>query len=494
MNNLIMLPVIIPFFVGALLIILVRKPILQRMVSTLAMLVQLIVSIYIAMTVYLNGTISIAVGGWQAPFGIVFVGDTLATFMVVLSSVIGFVCLWFSFSTMHIERERFYFYSFYFFLLTGVNGSFLTGDLFNLFVFFEVMLLSSYALMVIGGSKFQLRETFKYAVINVFSSMILLTAIAFIYTITGTVNMAHLAQRVTELEQTGPILVVSILFFIAFAIKGAIFPLYFWLPQSYYGPPAAVTALFGGLLTKVGVYAIIRVFSLIFIHEQDFTHQSLMLILAGFTMLLGVLGAVAQFDFKKILAFHIISQIGYMLMGLGLFTATALAGAIFFIAHNMIVKTGLILYAGATEKVTGTTDLSKMGGLLKSHPFLGWSFFVMGLSIAGIPPLSGFFGKYPLILAAFTEGSFFIGFLGLFVGILTLFSMIKIFLNVFWGPEKQTNKQQEYSIGKVITPIAPLLVITCLMGLFAEPVYTYSLVIANELLNPSLYIDAVLGE
>ncbi|KMK77199.1 Na+/H+ antiporter subunit D [Alkalihalobacillus pseudalcaliphilus] len=494
MNNLVMLPIIIPFIVGALLIMFAKHYYVQRVISSLTVIVLFAFSIYLALDVYENGMAILAVGGWQAPFGIVLVGDMFATMMVVLATLVALVCLFFSFPTMHFERERYYFYPFFFFLLTGVNGAFLTGDLFNLFVFLEVMLLSSYALMVMGGSKFQLRETFKYAVINVFSSMILLAAIAYVYGIAGTVNMAHLAERVSSLEQNGPLLVVAILFFIAFAIKGALFPLYFWLPRSYYGPPAAITALFGGLLTKVGVYAIIRVFSLIFNHDIAFTHQTLMLILAGFTMLLGVLGAVAQFNFKKILAFHIISQIGYMIMGLGIFTITALAGAIFFLAHNIIVKTGLILYAGATEKITGTNDLSKMGGLLKTHPILAWSFLVMGLSIAGIPPLSGFIGKYPLLFASFEEGHYLLAILALFVGLLTLFSMLKIFMNVFWGKQKHSQEQANTSIFSTMAPIFLLLILTVLLGLAAEPFYHYAILMATELLDPSVYIDAVLKE
>ena len=193
---------------------------------------------------------------------------------------------------------------------------------------------------------------------------------------------------------------------IVFATKGALLPLYFWLPKSYYGPPAAIAALFGGLLTKVGIYAIIRFFTLIFYHEPEFTHKGVIVTIAGFTMLLGVLGAVSQFDFKRILSYHIISQVGYMVMGLGIFTPLAVAGAIFYIVHHMFVKTALFLLSGATQSVTGTTDIKKMGGMLKTHPVLAWFFFISAVSLAGIPPLSGFFSKFPIILAGFEEGQY----------------------------------------------------------------------------------------
>lgn len=494
MNNVIMLPVLLPMLTAGILILLSKKHAVQRIISGISAVVLLAVSGYVLYETAKNGILTLESGGWQAPFGIVLVSDRFAAVMVVLTALIGLVCLFYSFSTVNPTRERYYFYPFFFFLLTGVNGSFLTGDLFNLFVFFEVMLLASYALMVIGGTKYQLRETFKYAVINIFSSILFLVAIAYLYGITGTVNMAHLAERVGELQQAGSLQFVAVLFFIVFATKGALFPLYFWLPRSYFGPPAAITALFGGLLTKVGIYALIRVFTLIFTHDQSFTHGKVMLVIAGFTMLLGVLGAVAQFDFKKILAYHIISQLGYMVMGLGIFTPMALAGAIFFLGHNIIVKTGLLLYAGAAQKVTGTTDMKRMGGLLKTHPVLGWSFLIMGLSIAGIPPLSGFFGKFPLIVSGFKEGHYFLTFLALGVGLLTLFSMLKIFLYVFWRQPKHTEEQARISLRKVMLPTFLLVAATIVLGLAAEPFYSFAERIAEELLNPSVYIQAVLKE
>src|SRR5699024_11754774 len=210
-------------------------------------------------------------------------------------------------------------------------------------------------------SKLQLRESFKYMIINVFASALFVVAVAWLYSVTGTLNMAHISKRVAELNQTGVLNSIAVLFFIVFATKGALFPLYFLLPRSYFGPPAAIAALFGGLLTKVGIYAIFRVFTLIFYHEPVYTHKGIIVIIAGFTMLFVVLGAVSQFNFMRILSYHIISQVGYMVMGLGIFTPLAVAGAIYYIIHHMIVKTALFLLAGATEQVTDTTDLKKMG-------------------------------------------------------------------------------------------------------------------------------------
>ncbi|KHF41940.1 Na+/H+ antiporter subunit D [Halalkalibacter okhensis] len=493
MNNLIILPILIPFIIGTVLILFRHQHTIQRVISGFTAVGMLILSIYIAVFVYQNGITVLELGNWPAPFGIVLVADMFATMMVILSSIVGVVCLFFAFQTISSEREKFFFYPFYFFLLAGVNGAFLTGDLFNLFVFFEVMLISSYILIVMGGTKYQLRESFKYVAINVFASILFIVGVAYIYAVTGTLNMAQIAERVAALEQVGVINVIAVLFFVVFAMKGGLFPLYFWLPRSYYGPPAAIAALFGGLLTKVGIYAIIRSFTLIFTHDPSFTHY-LIVTIAGFTMIFGVLGAVSQFDFKRILSYHIISQVGYMVMGLGIYSTLAVAGAIYYIAHHIIVKSALFLFAGAAQKITGTTDLKKMGGLLKTHPYLAWMFFISAISLAGIPPLSGFFSKFPIILAGFEEGNYVIAAVALAVGLLTLFSMMKIFIYAFWGEQKHTEEQANIKVGKLLLPIVPLVALTIVLGFAAEPIFVYSLQVAEQILDPSIYIESVLKE
>lgn len=494
MNNFVLLPVLIPMIAGTILILFRNYPKAQRIASVFVIFILLLSSIQLLYTVYQGGILTIELGSWAAPFGIVLVGDLFSSVMVLLTSITGVACLFFAFKTFSKEREKFFFYPFYFFLLTGVNGSFLTGDIFNLFVFFEVMLISSFILIVTGGTKYQLRESYKYVVINIFASGLFLVAIALIYGMTGTLNMAHIAVQVAEQEQGGIMNVAAILLFIVFGIKGGLFPLYFWLPNSYFGPPAAIAALFGGLLTKVGIYAVIRFFTLIFVHDISFTHNVL-IVVGGLTMFFGVVGAVAQFDFKRILAIHIISQVGYMIVGLGIFTPLAIAGAIYYIAHNIIVKTALFLFAGATEKITGTTDLKKMGGLLKTHPPLAWLFFISAISLAGIPPLSGFFGKFALVLTGLEEGRYVIIAVSLFVGLLTLFSMMKIFIYVFWGTP--TLKKSDYAhikLTPLLMPAIPLVILTIAMGLFAEPIFILLEMAAYQLLDPSIYIDSVLGE
>jgi multicomponent Na+:H+ antiporter subunit D len=494
MSNLIILPIIFPFIIGAVLIFFSKSSRAQRIISGISALVMVGISAYLAVLAFQQDTVILESGDWAAPYGIILVLDNLAALMLLITSILAASCLFFAFGTISKKREKYYFYPFYFFLIVGVNGAFLTGDIFNLFVFFEVMLLASYVLIVNGGSKYQLRESFKYVILNIFGSALFIMAIAWIYSVTGTVNMAHLSERVAEINQPGIVTVIAVMFFIVFGAKGALFPLYFWLPKSYYGPPAALAALFGGLLTKVGIYAIIRMFTLVFYHEPLFTHKGIIVTAAGFTMLLGVLGAVSQFDFKRILSYHIISQVGYMVMGLGIFTPLAVAGAIYYIVHHMFVKTALFLLAGATEKITGTTDIKAMGGLIKSQPVLTWSFFIAAISLAGIPPLSGFFSKFPIILAGFQEGQWVISAVALLVGLLTLISMMKIFGYVFWGESKLTERQSNMSVMNLLIPIAPLVAFSVILGFAAEPIFTYSLHIAEQILEPSNYVNAVLKE
>lgn len=249
-------------------------------------------------TVHNQGILTLGVGSWEAPFGIVIVADMLSSLLVLTTNIIGLAILLYSFYSIGEERERHYYYPVFQFLLIGVNGAFLTGDLFNLFVFFEVMLMASYVLLVLGGTKIQLRESLKYIIVNVLSSSFFVIMVAYLYSVVGTLNMADISQRITEVNQPGIISVIAIGFLIVFGLKGAIFPLFQWLPGSYYAPPIPVMALFGALLTKVGIYSIFRTYTLMFYHDQDFTHTFLA-ILAILTIIIGVIGAIAYWDVKK---------------------------------------------------------------------------------------------------------------------------------------------------------------------------------------------------
>lgn len=493
MNNLIILPIVIPFLAGIILIFFNKNIKVQKLISAFASLLAIVVSGMIVHTVHVNGIQSLAIGNWEAPYGIVLVADMYASLLVLTTSIIGFTALLFAFSSITPDREKFYFYPVVQFLLLGVTGAFLTGDIFNLFVFFEVMLMSSYMLIVLGSSKIQLRESIKYILVNIISSALFVIAVAYLYAVTGTLNMADLSVKIADMGQTGLLTVIAILFLVIFGLKGAIFPLYFWLPGSYQAPPAVITALFGALLTKVGIYSITRVYTLIFYHEPSFTHQILAW-LAALTIIFGVIGAIAYWDIKKIIIYNIITAVGVILFGIAANTPNAVEGSIYYLVHDMIVKGALFFLVGAIIAVTGTSNLRKFSGLISSHPLLGWMFFIATLSLAGIPPLSGFIGKLKIIQGGFEAEEYTIAFVVLLSSLLVLYSVMKIFINGFWGEPSNEEVYKAKSVKGLIAPIAILLLLSIAYGFGIESISPYITQATDTLLDPTIYIQAVLKE
>lgn len=501
MKLLIVLPIIIPPLFAIMMLFFWKNVQVHKVLNLIASIFSFAVTVILLYYVNNYGIISLQVGSWQAPFGISLVADLLSSIMVLITAIIGFTVSVYSIGSMDEKRERFLYYPLLQFLLMGINGAFLTGDVFNLYVWFEVMLISSFVLLALGGKREQLEGAIKYVTLNLLSSAIFLAAVGILYGIVGTLNMADLARKIPLIEQKELVTVVSFLFMVAFGIKAAVFPLFFWLPASYHTPPIAVSAIFAGLLTKVGVYALIRVFTLIFIQDTDFTH-TVLLVIAGFTMFIGVMGAASQNDVRKILSFHIISQIGYMIMGLALFSPLAIAGAIFYIIHHIIVKTNLFLVSGVVEKMKGSYDLKKIGGLYKYYPLLGLLFLIPALSLAGIPPLSGFWAKFVVIKAGLEIEQALIVIVALVVGLLTLFSMTKIWNEAFWKDDPKGNENKTNDTFSAITlpkkvlmlsPIIILALITILIGFNAEPFFDIANNAASQLLNPNEYISKVLG-
>lgn len=358
MNNLVILPILIPLLAATLLIFMNKNIMLSRGFSVFASLSAIICNVYLVQTIFTSGIQTLYLGGWKAPFGIALVADQFAALLVLTASVVGLVTVLFSFQTIGKEKERLFYYSGVQFLLAGVSGAFLTGDIFNLFVFFELLLMASYMLIVLGGSKPQLRESLKYIVFNIISSALFIVGVACLYAVTGTLNMADLSVKIAESGQTGLITVISILFMIVFGLKAGIFPLYFWLPGSYHAPPAAISALFGALLTKVGLYAIARVFTLIFIHDTGFTH-TLMAWLAALTVIFGVIGSLAYSDVQKIVIYNIVTAVGVILFGIAANTPASLQGAIYYLIHDMVIKGALFMLAGALFVYAGTNHLKR---------------------------------------------------------------------------------------------------------------------------------------
>ncbi len=284
------------------------------------------------------------------------------------------------------------------------------------------------------------------------------------------------------------------LFLVAFGIKAAIFPLFFWLPASYHTPPIAITALFGGLLPKVGIYSLWRVLVMVFPNELAVL-QPLLLVLAMLTMVTGVLGAVAQMDLRRLLSFHIVSQIGYLLMGTALLTEAGLAGAVFFMIHVILAKTALFFISGIAYEAQGSYDLKKLGGMRVMHPMVALLFLVAAFSLAGLPPFSGFWAKFLLIRAGLEAGQYLVVAVALVVSLLTLYSMVKIWNEAFWtppAPGRTAAMLSREDRRSLMFPAALLVMLIVGVGLLAEPVYRLSAQAAETVLQPAAYIETVL--
>ena len=492
MSVLVVAPVVLPLLTAALLLTLRGRRELQRVLATSATALLLVVAAVLLAQVSRHGILAAQFGGWPAPFGIGFVADHLAAIMVLITAVMALASAIYALRDIDPEREASGYHPLVQVLLVGINGAFLTGDLFNLYVWFEVLLIASFVLLTLGNRRAQLEGGIKYVSVNLLSSMLFLTAIGLLYGLTGTLNMADLALALPQ-QDAGLVTTIAVLFMVAFGIKAAVFPLFFWLPASYHTPPIAISAFFAGMLTKVGVYALIRMFTLLFVADVGYTH-TILLWVGGLTMVTGVLTAAAQSDVRKILSFHIISQIGYMIVGLALYTPLALAGAVFYMIHNIIAKANLFLIAGIARRLAGSFDLDRIGGLFKAAPFLSALFLVAALGLAGIPPLSGFWAKLLVVLAALEVGSWWIAGVALGVGLLTLFSMTKIWQYAYWSPLPEGARLAERPSRLLYAPVVGLAALTLLLGLWSQPLIALGDAAAAELLDPSRYVAAVFGE
>ncbi|MEM3086171.1 MAG: Na+/H+ antiporter subunit D [Halobacteria archaeon] len=495
MTLLIVLPLLIPLLTAALLLALGRWRRAQGWGGVAGAALLLAAGVALLDRVSREGIQATPMGAWPAPFGIVLVADLFSAVMVVVAGIIGLCVAVFSLANVGRRHWSFGYFPLVHLLLAGVCGAFLTGDIFNLYVWFEVLLIASFVLLALGGGRAQMEGALKYVALNLVSSALFLVGAGLLYGMAGTLNLADIPGKLGSSGDPGLTAAVAALFLSAFSIKAATFPFFFWLPASYHTPPAAVSALFAGLLTKVGVYALIRVFTLVFPPEAGHPH-ALILALSGATMVTGVLGAVAQGEFRRVLSFHIISQIGYMTLGLGLYTPLALGGSIFYIVHHIIVKTNLFLVGGVVQRLHGTSRLKALGGLHGSRPLLGVLFLVPALSLGGVPPLSGFFAKLSLAMAGLSAGQHAIVAVALAVGLLTLFSMTKLWAEAFWKPAPPAPPPPppgRREMVPLLAPIVGLAALTVVLGLAAEPFLALSLRAAEQLMDPSEYIAAVLG-
>lgn len=492
LSNLVCLPVLVPLATAIALVAIEGRPRLQRLVGLGSGLVVLgVIGELVRRTVFAGEILVLRVGGWGPEVGITWVVDGLAAIMLALSALIGMATLLYAPGGLE-PREVPHAYPLLQLLLAGVNGCFVTGDFFNLFVFFEVMLVASFVLICLGGRPPQLARCIPYVLVNLVASALFLSAVGAIYGTAGTVNMALLSRRIAEGGQPAAFWAALALMLAAFAIKTGLVPLFFWLPDSYTEAPLPVAAMFAGLLTKVGVYALYRTVPLVAGSTPGPLH-AVLLALAAATMLVGVLGALGRETIREILSFHIISQVGYMVFGLALSSTLAVAGGIFYVVHHIVVKSALFFAGGMAERVGGTGRLGSVRGLVGTHPWVAVGFFVPAMALAGMPPFSGFWGKLFLIAAGFRSGAWASTTVAIVVGLLTLASMLKIWSAAFWG---EPGGQERPALGRdrgMLSATLGLAAVSVAIGLAAPPLFACCERTAERLLEVRPYVEAVLG-
>ncbi|MEM6637121.1 MAG: Na+/H+ antiporter subunit D [Pseudomonadota bacterium] len=491
------LPLMFPF-ATAVLAYLCRYTPAGRWISLIGSIGHLMAGLVLFAEVRAQGVLAGQMGGWAAPFGITLVADTFSAIMVVLTGLTAVAVAAYAIGEINERKEHLGYHALFCVLIAGVTGAFLTGDLFNLYVWFEVMLIASFGLLILGGRPAQIDGGLKYVTLNLVSTILFLSGVGLLYGLTGTLNMADLGLAVDRVENRGLLTVVAIMFMIAFGVKAAVFPLFFWLPAAYHTPAYVVSAVFAALLTKVGVYSLIRTFTLIFDHDTAYTHQ-LLLLVACLTMLAGAIGAASQTEIRRILSFNIISSIGFILFGVALDSPIAMLGAVFYLMHNIPVKANLFLLAGLIHSLTGASDLRRTGGLYKTAPLVALLFFIPAFSLAGFPPLSGFWGKYLLVRGAIASEAWYVAGIALFAGLLTIYAMGMVWAEAFWkahpdGLEPKLSDLPPQQVTARIVPVAALGAVTVLIGVFPEPFLQVAEAAANSLHEPSDYIAAVLGE
>ena len=491
MSSLVGAPIVAPLAAALLALLFPRPSLGRRLGASAALLLLLGFSVWLVCHVHTAGPLALSWGGWMVPYGIVLVADTLASIMLCLSSLTGLACVVYGFAETSTRDEHPLRLPLLFLLLAGIHLSFLTGDLFNLFVAFEVFLLASYALMTLEMDGAPSRRALPYVTINLIGSALLLCACAFTYGLFGTLNFAEIAVRSSDMLGDARLNILGLLLVVVFAIKAGIFPLYYWLPVSYPALPPPLAAFYAGMLTKVGIYVLVRALGTVLPPELTGLHTALAWA-AGLTMVIGVLGAVAQNRVQTILSYHIVSQVGYMALAIGFFSPHAFTAAIFYIIHHIIVKAALFLVGGVLLRVQGSDRLDETGGLWAAAPALGFVFLLQALSLAGVPPLSGFWGKLMIVQEGLSQGQWALVVLSLVASVLTLLSMLKIWLGAFWDAKPKDAPITLSGSSRRMTAVVGLLAATSLcIGLGANRFVSIAEHAAAETLDRAAYVANV---
>jgi multicomponent Na+:H+ antiporter subunit D len=489
--NLVSLPLLLPLLTAVTLLFWGRPSAGRRVFAAVSAAAQLGLAVALMARAYAAGPIVLPVGNWSADLGIVLVLDLLAAVMLGLSGFTALAAILYGFAELRARIEHPLRLPLMQFLVTGINLAFLTGDLFNLFVAFEVTLISSYALLTLEADDWDVKQAFPYLAVNLVGSTLFLCGAGLAYRLFGTLNFAGIAARAPALSDDPRVTVLALLLLVVFGLKAGVFPLYYWLPNSYPILPAPLAALYSGLLTKVGVYVLLRVLGTVLPHDLAGVH-ALLAWLAGATMIFGVLGALSRNFIRGILSYHILSQIGFMVLAIGLFTEPAFAACIFYVIHHIIVKSSLFLAGGTAALLNRTDNLDRMGNLWRDTPWLGVLFLLQALSLAGLPPLSGFWGKYAILVVGLEQGEYVLVALAIVASILTLLSMLKIWNAAFWGggADRPVLRADPRWPRQALT-VTGMVVVSLAIGLGAEGVFRVANRAAAQALDQAGYTRAV---
>ena len=488
-------PIVIPMLTAALAIMFRARVAWQPVFALAGFALTGVMTFFLLLYVSAYGPLALTMSNWLPPFGISFAVDVLGALLAFVATLVAGLVAVYGLVDTDTSARRYGFYPLMLMLLVGINGSFLTGDIFNLYVWFEVMLISSFGLIVIGGTREQLDGAIKYCFISLIGTTFFLIATGLLYGVAGTLNMADLYNTVRALPADAPLESIGLLYALAFSIKAAAFPVFFWLPASYHTPKFAVSAVFAGLLTKVGVYALIRTFTIVFAQGPGQVFEILTVVGIA-TMLTGALGAMAQNELRRMFGYLVISGVGSMIVGLALHTPQTVAAAIFYAVHSILVITALYLMAGAIFRMAGTTRLSDLGGLYSASPMLAGLFLVLVFAVAGFPPFSGFWPKLILVSGGLAAGANLASAAVLVTGVLTTIAVGRAWGLVFWreAPAGRIIRQLDKAEWRgLVWPAAVLVGAIVVIGFF--PTYLFGLVATASLglVDPSAYIGAVLG-
>ncbi|MBB4303797.1 multicomponent Na+:H+ antiporter subunit D [Rhodobium orientis] len=499
---LVIAPVVTTIIGGAICLMTRKQTTLQPWIGTFVMALLVAIDAALLLRVVNNGPVTMVMGNWLPPFGIAFTVDAFGALMALVGAVIALTGSVYALVDVRTLSRRYGFYPLLMLLMTGVSGAFLTGDIFNLYVWFEVTLISSFGLLILGSSRPQLDGAVKYAFLNLIATTLFLVAVGYLYGVLGTLNMADIVRSVRELPDAAPIGTIAALFLLAFAMKAAAFPINFWLPASYHTPRIVVGAVFAGLLTKVGVYSLIRILVML-MPENRAAMSDIIVWLAIGTMLSGVLGALAQNDIRRMLGYLVVSGIGSMLVGLALGTADAVGGALLYAIHSMLVMTALYYLAGIMRRTGGAFDLAGLGGLYGANPLLAGLFLVLGLAVSGLPPFSGFWPKVVLVEASLKAGEGLLAAAILLTGFLTTLAVGRVWLFAFWrgGPLGTPDGAEHLPTARVphetrlaaYLPVFFLVALIVWLGVWPEPVFAVANQSALGMVDPSAYLDSVFG-